>query len=78
MVLQLILLSCHFHFVREKLTNAAMTSLQANEKQRNFRPRYGRRMQIPVLLMNRIIIVCLKYGAVTRIFNVKLFYHTHI
>ena len=31
-----------------------------------------------VLLMNHIIIVCLKYGALTRIFAVKLFCHTHI
>ena len=80
MVLQLILLSCHFHFVREKLTNAAMIYYvqTTGEAAKNFRPRYGRRMQIPVLLMNHIIIVCLKYGALTRIFAVKLFCHIHI
>lgn len=52
--------------------------VQTGEAAKNFRPRYGRRMQIPVLLMNHIIIVCLKYGALTRIFAVKLFCHTHI
>ena len=80
MVLQLILLSCHFHFVREKLTNAAMIYyLRTGEAAKIL----GLDMvvvckYVPVLLMNRIIIVCLKYGALTRIFAVKLFCHTHI
>ena len=59
MVLQLILLSCHFHFVREKLTNAAMIC-------------YVQTGEAAKILGLDMVVVCTDYGCPIKPFFVEI------